>query len=101
MSQDIDKHQEALERYKKIARENRLNLLKKKSSQKLGKWQKLLSGGFTPGGTPVYVCGNCGGSEHLYGIEYRKRKMKCEECGSINSYPWEETIEEDGGWIQI
>lgn len=63
---------------------------------KFGKWQKLSGDWITPGGEPVYVCGKCGGSEHLYGIEFRKRKMVCDECGSINSYPWEETIEQDG-----
>ena len=49
----------------------------------------------TPGGTPVYVCSRCGGSPHLHGAEYPKRKLICLECGSINIYPWEKCYEED------
>ncbi len=59
-----------------------------------GKWKKIPSG-MTPGGTPVYVCSECGGSEHLHGAEYPKRKMVCDFCGAINSYPWEKTIKEE------
>ena len=98
MNLSADEYQEAIERYKEIMKKNAINLLRLRPAPKFSKWQKV-SGGFTPGGTPVYVCGSCGGSEHLYGVEYRKRKMICDECGSINSYPWEETIEEDGEGI--
>ena len=59
-----------------------------------GKWQKAMGAYMTPGGTPVYVCSRCGGTEHLYGVEFPERKMVCDDCGSINSYPWEKTIEE-------
>ena len=55
---------------------------------KFGKWKELEGGYLTPGGTPIYVCGECGGSEHLHGVEYPRRKMVCDQCGSINSYPW-------------
>lgn len=53
-----------------------------------GRWKKEL-GGASPGGTPAYVCGSCGGSEHLYGAEYPKKRLICKQCGSINVYPWE------------
>lgn len=62
---------------------------------KFGKWKELKGGYLTPGGTPIYVCGECGGSEHLHGVEYPRRKMVCDQCGSINSYPWEKTYEEE------
>lgn len=61
-----------------------------------GKWIDVPSG-LTPGGTPVYACGHCGGTEHLYGVEFPKRKMVCDRCGSINSYPWEKTRDESNG----
>ena len=54
-----------------------------------GKWNKL-NGYITPGGDPVYACSSCGGSEHLYGVEHRKRKQVCDVCGRVNSYPGEE-----------
>ena len=60
---------------------------------KFGKWVQQ-KGGFTPGGTPYYVCGQCGYSGHLYGVEYPRRKITCSMCGSINSYPWESTYEQ-------
>ena len=59
-----------------------------------GKWIKDNSIGMSPGGTPGYVCSQCGGSFHLHGAEYPKRKMICDKCGSINSYPWEKTYEQ-------
>lgn len=58
-----------------------------------GKWVEV-HGYASPGGTPIFVCGTCGGSEHQYGIEFHHRKMVCYDCGSINSYPWEKTLEE-------
>lgn len=61
---------------------------------KFGKWVKDTGNYITPGGDPIFVCGCCGGSSHLYGVEFRRRKMICDECGSINSYPWEKTYEE-------
>lgn len=60
---------------------------------KLGRWKKIPSG-MTPGGTPMYACGNCGGSEHLHGAEFPRRKMICDNCGQINIYPWERAYEE-------
>ena len=60
-----------------------------------GKWIKDNSIGMSPGGTPGYVCSQCGGSFHLHGAEYPRRKMICDKCGSINSYPWEKTYEEE------
>ena len=58
-----------------------------------GKWEKI-SSGMTPGGTPMFVCSKCGGSEHLHGVEYPRRKLVCDKCGCVNSYPWESTYEE-------
>lgn len=60
---------------------------------KLGRWKQIPSG-MTPGGTPVYACGNCGGSDHLHGAEFPRRKVICDCCGQINIYPWERAYEE-------
>ena len=49
----------------------------------------------TPGGVLAYVCSKCGGSEHLYGVEFTRRKVFCDTCGSVNVYPWERTIEDN------
>lgn len=62
---------------------------------KFGKWKRREGSYMTPGGTPLYICAECGGSEHLHGAEYPRRKMLCDKCGSINSYPWERTYEEE------
>lgn len=59
-----------------------------------GRWRQM-HGFITPGGTPLFVCDRCGGSEHLHGVEYPKRKMVCDQCGSINVYPWEKTYDEE------
>lgn len=61
---------------------------------KFGKWKKLVGNYVTAGGDPVFVCGKCGGSSHVYGIEHQTRRQICEKCGSINSYPWEKVYEE-------
>ncbi|MBQ6800115.1 MAG: hypothetical protein IJP08_03285 [Bacteroidaceae bacterium] len=61
---------------------------------KIGNWVRI-NGGVTPGGTPVYICPNCGESEHLYGTEYPKRKVFCDKCGQVNVYPWEEVLEDE------
>ena len=61
---------------------------------KIGRWVKDNTPGImTPGGTPCYVCGGCGNSEHLHGVEYPKRKVVCDYCGRVNIYPWETAYE--------
>jgi hypothetical protein len=60
----------------------------------ISRWVKLTGDFTTPGGTPYFVCGRCGGSGHLYGVEYSKRKVLCDGCGSVNIYPWERAHEE-------
>lgn len=60
----------------------------------IGRWVQLHGDFTTPGGTPCYVCGRCGGSGHLFGAEYRKRKVLCDGCGNVNIYPWERAYEE-------
>ena len=71
---------------------------------KFAKWVKI-PGGITPGGTPRYACSACGGSEHLYGVEYPKRKMVCDQCGCVNSYPWEKILDEESEimdrWVPV
>ena len=59
----------------------------------ISRWVKVTGDFTTPGGTPYFVCGQCGGSGHLYGMEYNKRKVLCDECGSVNIYPWEQAHE--------
>ena len=60
----------------------------------IGRWKKLEGSYMSPGGTPAYVCANCGGSEHLHGVEFSRRKIFCDDCGMVNVYPWETTYEE-------
>lgn len=44
----------------------------------------------TPGGDPLWECGNCGCGEHVYGIETSNNfRRTCPDCGSENLYPWE------------
>ena len=77
--------------------ENTLELLEedeKKLGARFGKWKEV-HGYATPGGTPVFVCAQCEGSQHLHGVEYPKRKMICDNCGCINSYPWEKTYDDE------
>ena len=62
---------------------------------RFGKWVRKPAG-MTPGGTPLFACGNCGGSEHLHGAEYPQRKLICDHCGQVNIYPWEKSYEEEG-----
>lgn len=59
----------------------------------VSRWVKVTGDFTTPGGTPYFVCGQCGGSGHLYGVEYSKRKVLCDGCGSVNIYPWEQAHE--------
>lgn len=36
---------------------------------------------FTPGGNPVWICSNCGGGRHVYGIEnVEESKTICPDC---------------------
>lgn len=56
-----------------------------------GRW-KQIPAGMTPGGTPMFACAYCGGTEHLHGAEYPKKKLTCDVCGSVNTYPWENVI---------
>lgn len=38
---------------------------------------------FTPGGDSVYVCSNCGGGRHVFGIESWENQPKiCPDCGA-------------------
>ena len=58
---------------------------------KTNKWIKSSKCVMTPGGDPLWVCGNCGCGEHVYGIEnVNEFKRYCPDCGSCNLYPWEE-----------
>lgn len=59
----------------------------------ISRWVKVTGDFTTPGGTPYFVCGQCGGSGHLYGVEYSKRKVLCDGCGCVNIYPWERAHE--------
>ena len=61
---------------------------------KIGRWKEIKGNYATPGGTPLYECGSCGGSQHLHGLEYSRRKVICDNCGRINIYPWEKAYEE-------
>ena len=61
----------------------------------IGRWKRKEGSYMTPGGTPIFVCAECGGTEHLHGAEFPYRKMYCEDCGSINAYPWEKLYEEE------
>lgn len=67
-----------------------------KEQRKIGKWIQTEDSHdyVTPGGTPYYVCSLCGGTGHLHGAEFSKRKLFCDNCGAINSYPWEKIYDE-------
>lgn len=68
---------------------------------KLGRWKRV-HGVVTPGGTPYFECGACGGSGHLHGVEYPKRKTICDVCGVVNIYPWEKAYEEGSSlWDEV
>ena len=88
---EYDQERHCCHRFTKVIRQTVDELRKERHT---GKWVKI-SGGMSPGGTPAYVCGRCGGSEHLHGAEYPRRKLYCDVCGDINSYPWEKTYEEE------
>lgn len=39
---------------------------------------------WTPGGDPVYICSNCGGGRHVFGIESMiDQPERCPECFAI------------------
>ena len=68
---------------------------------KLSRWKEVHGDFLTPGGTPYFECGLCGGTGHLHGVEYPKRKMICDNCGAINIYPWEKAYEEGSSlWVE-
>lgn len=60
-----------------------------KRAFRIGRWKKVEGNYITPGGTPWFECAQCGGGQHLYGVEYPKRVLVCPKCGSINLYSWE------------
>lgn len=62
-------------------------------SHMIGKWKEKQGIYMSPGGTPAYICGSCGGSEHLHGVEFPRRKVICDNCGRVNIYPWEKAYE--------
>ena len=68
-----------------------------KEQRKIGKWVEPEDHHdyVTPGGIPFYVCSLCGESGHLHGVEYTRRKLICDNCGAVNSYPWETTYDDD------
>ena len=51
--------------------------------------------------TPIYVCGHCAGSDHMYGSMYPKRKVICDSCGRINIYPWEKAHEQGSNFWEV
>ncbi len=68
---------------------------------KLSRWKEVHGDFLTPGGTPYFECSLCGGTGHLHGVEYSKRKMICDNCGAINIYPWEKAYEEGSSlWVE-
>lgn len=53
-------------------------------------WKRVV-GVFTPGGDPCWRCPNCGGDEHVCGIEsLYAEHHECKECRTKLIYPWEE-----------
>ena len=61
---------------------------------RIGRWEKMPLDGYTTlGGDPYFVCGGCGESGHVYGVENQKRKILCDGCGRINIYPYEDAFE--------
>lgn len=50
-------------------------------------WQHV-HGVLTPGGDPAWVCPNCGGGQHVYGVENINHPVKvCPNCGVSLKYP--------------
>lgn len=43
----------------------------------------------TPGGDPLWICSNCGGGRHLYGIEYNIPLDICPDCYKKMEYNYE------------
>lgn len=66
----------------------------KVQNRMIGRWKEVPGPYVSPGGTPVFMCGNCGESEHLYGAEHPSRKVICDNCGRANIYPWEKAHEQ-------
>lgn len=56
------------------------------------KWQKVI-GVCTPGGDPCFRCPNCGGDEHVCGIEHEYNyHHECKKCKTYLLYPCEHEI---------
>lgn len=74
-----------------------------KEQRKVGKWVEPEDSNdyVTPGGTPFYVCSFCGGTGHLHGVEYPRRKLICDNCGAVNSYPDEETYDDSAFFARV
>ena len=48
----------------------------------------------TPGGDPYWICPECGGGGHCYGIERVDGPYDhCRDCGIELHYPWEKKNE--------
>ena len=48
----------------------------------MAEWIKDNRTWFTPGGDPVWICSNCGGGTHVFGIESTESQPKiCPDCG--------------------
>lgn len=76
-------------------------IVRKQGEKNMGRWKQLKGDFLTPGGTPYWVCGGCGGSGHLHGVEYVKRKIICDNCGRINIYPWDQAYEVGSSlWVE-
>lgn len=55
-------------------------------------WQEV-KGVFTPGGDPCWRCPNCGGDQHVMGIETSyNHHNECKECKTKLIYPYEKTL---------
>ena len=66
----------------------------KVQSRMIGRWKRDPDAYASPGGTPIYICGNCGESAHAYGAAFPRRKVICDNCGRTNIYPWEPAHEQ-------
>lgn len=49
----------------------------------------------TPGGDPLWVCRECGGGQHVYGVESRPR-YECPDCHRKMTYNYNMYLAHDG-----